>query len=79
MKNQCTVAVQLLACAVIILFDFAGCKKKEATLAEASRLDAVNRLVTVESALDLMSGNPILPVPTADPTGRPICIGVIPL
>lgn len=67
MKKQCTVAVQLLVCAIIIVLNLTACKKKEAALVETSKQDRSNRHVSTESAIDLMSGNPILPVPTADP------------
>lgn len=67
MKKQSKNPAQLLIYAVAITLSFTGCAEKETISAEASKTRALNASVTVASALDLMSGNPILPVPTADP------------
>ncbi|RYE21413.1 MAG: 1,4-beta-xylanase, partial [Sphingobacteriales bacterium] len=64
MRNHLTKVGQLLACALIIAVSFAGCAKKEAaSQTDVLKSDRGKR----NDALDLMSGNPILPLFTADP------------
>lgn len=67
MKKKCRVVTQLLASAAIILSGLTGCTEKEANLMTTDKDNVSNPRITTERAVDLMSGNPILPVATADP------------
>ncbi|MFC6099307.1 family 43 glycosylhydrolase [Olivibacter domesticus] len=67
MRKQSRKAAQLLIYAVIIALSFAGCTEKEAMPADGVKSDALKANVSALGAIDLMSGNPILPVATADP------------
>jgi GH43 family beta-xylosidase len=51
----------------IIALSFAGCTNKRAALEEVFKADALSVSAIEINALGLMSGNPVLPVPTADP------------
>src|SRR5688500_11268547 len=67
MKNKFTTRVsQLLAYAIIIALGFTGCNKKEAAQAEGFKDNNSNQRANPIAAKDLMSGNPILHIPTAD-------------
>ncbi|HWV71397.1 MAG TPA: family 43 glycosylhydrolase [Pseudosphingobacterium sp.] len=68
MKNKFTTRVsQLLAYAIIIALGFVGCNKKEAAPAEGFKANSSDDRANRIAAMDLMSGNPILPIATADP------------
>src|SRR5688500_4076908 len=67
MKNRLQKAVPLLISTVIAAFSFAGCSDAGLTPEKADKPDVLSVNAAVLSALDLMSGNPVLPVPTADP------------
>lgn len=57
----------LLVCAISTILIIAGCTKKEsAAVTKPAEQSSTVGLVAL-AALDQMSGNPILPVPTADP------------
>ncbi|MGN8069128.1 family 43 glycosylhydrolase [Mucilaginibacter sp. 22184] len=66
MRNQFTKAAGLLTLAVLMACNFAGCTKKGGT--SALQTDSLkNSRGKHTDAIDQMSGNPVLPVPTADP------------
>ncbi|EDM36950.1 putative endo-1,4-beta-xylanase [Pedobacter sp. BAL39] len=68
-KSQWPGAFRMLSCAVIITAVIAGCTKKEPDTASSPDLNNPVKSGNAVSLLsvDLMSGNPILPVATADP------------
>lgn len=67
MKKQYEKLIPRTLQAAAFLLIFAGCTEKENRPAEISRPEALSANASLLSAIGLMSGNPILPVPTADP------------
>lgn len=68
MKNRFTRAGQWLSCLAMIAFSLTGCDEESAVMAEQEAVpQTANEITPKFPALDQMSGNPILPLFTADP------------
>lgn len=66
MRNQFTRAASLLTYVVFMALSLAACTKKATTSGLQSDSSKTSRGKHTD-AIDQMSGNPVLPVPTADP------------